>query len=179
LGVLEEPELEFWIRPVRETDAEGINALRIMPGVFENILGLPSERADFCQEYIDGLLRNDHQYVAVIRQDGEERIIGTAGLSVMRNPRLYHSANFGIMVHRDYQNDGVGTALMKAVLDLADNWLMLVRIELTVFCENERAIHLYEKTGFEIEGKKRMAAIRNGKYADEYLMARIRPGFGQ
>ncbi len=63
----------------------------------------------------------------------------------MRNPRLYHSANFGIMVHRDYQNDGVGTGLMKAVLDLADNWLMLVRIELTVFCENERAIHLFMK----------------------------------
>jgi putative acetyltransferase len=171
--------MEFRIRPVRETDAEDINALRTLPGVYENNLALPAERVEFCQEYIDGLLRNDHQYVAVVQEEGGERIIGTAGLSVMRNPRLYHSASFGIMVHPDYQNCGVGTALMKAILDLADNWLMLVRIELTVFCDNERAIHLYEKMGFEIEGKKRMAAIRHGKYADEYLMARIRPGFAQ
>lgn len=171
--------MEFRIRPVRETDAEDINALRTLPGVYENTLALPAERVEFCQEYIDGLLRNDHQYVAVVQEEGGERIIGTAGFSVMRNPRLYHSASFGIMVHPDYQNCGVGTALMKAILDLADNWLMLVRIELTVFCDNERAIHLYEKMGFEIEGKKRMAAIRHGKYADEYLMARIRPGFAQ
>lgn len=171
--------MEFRIRPVRETDAEGINALRILPSVFENTLGLPSERVEFCQEYIDGLLRNDHQFVAVVDEEYGERVIGTAGLSVLRNPRLYHSASFGIMVHPDYQNCGVGTALMKAILDLADNWLMLVRIELTVFCDNARAIHLYEKMGFEIEGRKRMAAARHGIYADEYLMARIRPGFKQ
>ncbi|MEG0754433.1 MAG: GNAT family N-acetyltransferase, partial [Angelakisella sp.] len=81
----------------------------------------------------------------------------------------------GIMVHKDYQNAGVGTALMKALLDVADNWLMLVRVELTVFADNERAIHLYEKLGFEKEGLRRMAAIRNGEYADEFAMARIHP----
>lgn len=172
--------MEFRIRPVRETDAEGLNALRILPGVLENILAVPSERVEFSQEYIDSMLRGDHQIVAVVdERDGTERIIGTAGLSVQRNPRLCHSATFGIMVHPDFQNMGVGTALMKAILDLADNWLMLVRIELTVFCENERAIHLYQKMGFEIEGKKRFAAARHGKYADEYLMARIRPNFLQ
>ena len=64
----------------------------------------------------------------------------------------------------------------KTVLDLADNWLMLVRVELTVFADNERAIHLYEKLGFEKEGLKRMTTVRDGKYADEYMMARIRPG---
>lgn len=72
-----------------------------------------------------------------------------AGLTVFANPRLRHSADIGIMVHKDYQNMGVGSALMERLLDLADNWLMLVRVELTVFADNERAIHLYEKFGFE------------------------------
>ena len=40
---------------------------------------------------------------------------------------MSHGAELGILVHTDYQNQGVGTALMKTVLDLADNWLMLVR----------------------------------------------------
>lgn len=169
--------MEFRIRPVKDTDAEGLNALRIIPEVLENILAVPSERVEFSQEYIDSMLRTDHQFVAVVDEEDGERIIGTAGLSILRNPRLNHSATFGIMVHPDFQNRGVGTALMKAVIDLADNWLMLVRVELTVFCENERAQRLYQKFGFEIEGRKRMAAKRHGKYADEYLMARIHPAF--
>ncbi|MDZ7543846.1 GNAT family N-acetyltransferase, partial [Clostridium perfringens] len=77
----------------------------------------------------------------------------------------------------DYQNMGVGTALMEALLDVADNWLMLIRVELTVFEDNKRAIHLYEKFGFEKEGLKRLASIRNGKYENEYLMARINPSY--
>ena len=81
------------------------------------------------------------------------------------------------MVHPDMQGMGVGSALMAALLDLADNWLMLVRLELEVFTDNERAIRLYEKLGFEREGLKRMSAVRGGRYVDEYVMARIRPGF--
>ncbi len=38
---------------------------------------------------------------------------------------------------------------MSEILDLADNWLMLVRIELGVFTDNEKAIKLYEKFGFK------------------------------
>lgn len=96
------------------------------------------------------------------------------GLHVNSNARLRHSAMLGIMVHADYQGEGIGKALLEKVLDLADNWLMLVRVELTVFVENERAVKLYKSLGFEMEGTKKYAAIRNGKYADEYLMARYR-----
>ena len=39
---------------------------------------------------------------------------------------------------------------------------------------NQKAIGLYEKLGFEIEGTKRKAGIRGGKYIDEYIMARLR-----
>jgi len=170
-----EKELDFWIRPVKPEDAEGISELRRMPGVFENILAISSERIDYSQEYIDNLQGNAHQFVAVTEKDGEELVIGTAGIASFKNPRVAHSANFGIAVHREYQNAGVGTALMKTILDLADNWLMLVRLELTVFCENEGAVRFYKRSGFEIEGKKRMSAVRCGKYADEYVMGRIRP----
>ena len=36
--------MEFYIRPINIGDGKGINELRRMPGVFENILGIPSER---------------------------------------------------------------------------------------------------------------------------------------
>ena len=167
--------MEFTIRPVQPGDGTGINALRRMPGVFENTLGIPSERMQRNEEQIQTAGRNTHHFVAVTDDGaGGERIIGAAGLEVYDNPRTRHSGGIGIMVHADYQRQGVGTLLMETLLDIADNWLMLVRVELTVFVDNARAIALYEKLGFTIEGVKRAAAIRGGRYVDEYIMARIR-----
>lgn len=170
--------MEFYIRPINSGDGKGLNELRRMPGVFENILGIPSERIQQNEDFVVNMDSNQHQFVAISKvQDNKELIVGTAGLSVNGSHRMRHSGNIGIMIHKDYQNQGVGSALIAALIDVADNWLMLVRLELTVFEKNERAIHLYEKFGFEKEGLKRLAAIKEGKYENEYLMARINPTF--
>ena len=77
-------------------------------------------------------------------------------------------------VRDDWQGKGVGSALMEAALDLADNWLNLTRLELTVFADNVPAIRLYEKFGFTAEGTLRQYALRDGQYQDCLIMARIR-----
>lgn len=167
--------MEFLIRPVEIGDAAGINALRRMPGVFENILGIPSERVKLNEDRLANLNGNTHEFVAVTKEgDGRETVIGAIGLTVYSNPRARHCAGLGMMVHRDFQGMGVGTKLMEAALDIADNWLMLVRVELSVFIDNEKAIGLYKKFGFSIEGTKKKAGIRNGIYVDEYVMARVK-----
>ena len=164
--------LNFSIRAVRIEDAPAINEMRGKDGVRENTLGLFSERVSKSEEFIKGLSDNEHLLVAEIDENGLKKVVGLVGLHIGRNPRTRHSASLGIMVHTDYQGKGIGTALLKKILDLADNWLMLVRVELGAFVENEGAVKLYQLLGFEIEGVKKYAAIRNGKYADEYLMAR-------
>jgi putative acetyltransferase len=164
--------LNFTIRSIKLEDAASINEMRRMDGVRENTLGIFSERVTRSEDFIKGLSENDHLLVAEVDENEVKKVVGLVGLHVNRNPRLRHSAVLGIMVHADYQGKGIGTALLKKVIDLADNWLMLVRLELTVFVENDRAVKLYQSLGFQIEGIKKYAAIRNGKYADEYLMAR-------
>jgi putative acetyltransferase len=77
-------------------------------------------------------------------------------------------------VRDDWQGKGIGTELVKAALDLADNWLNLTRLELDVFVENTPAIRLYKKFGFTIEGTKVDFAFRDGQYVDTYIMARLR-----
>jgi len=79
-----------------------------------------------------------------------------------------------MMVRDDWQGKGVGTAMMQAVIDLADRWLNLTRIELTVFTDNESAIALYRKFGFEIEGALRKYAFRDGEFVDAYATARVK-----
>ena len=77
-------------------------------------------------------------------------------------------------VRDEWQGKGVGTELMRTALDLADNWLNLTRIELTVYTDNAAAVALYEKFGFEIEGTHRRYAFRDGGFVDACSMARIR-----
>lgn len=167
--------MDFNIRPINIGDGVGVNLLRRMSGVFENLHGIPSERVKRNEDAIANMDDNQHQFVATVIVNGEELIIGTAGLAVEKMHRVRHSGSIGIMVHKQYQNQGVGTALLNTLIDLADNWLMLVRVELSVYQDNKKAIHLYEKFGFVKEGVKRFASIRNGKYEDEIIMARISP----
>lgn len=167
--------MEITIRSVCPEDAPAIHEIRTMPGVMENILGTPCERLAATQAFLSGLDSNAVQFAAVAHlPDGSERTVGICGLDVYPQARMRHSASLGIMVHKDYQSMGVGTKLVQAVLDAADNWLMLVRVELTVFTDNTKAISLYEKMGFVKEGVKKKGSIRAGAYEDEYYMARIR-----
>ena len=124
--------LDFTIRPIKIEDAPYINEMRRMDGVRENTLGIISERLTKSEDFIKGLSENEHMLVAEVEENGMKKVVGIIGLHVGRNPRLRHSADIGIMVNTDYQGKGIGTALFKKIIDIADNWLMLVRLELGV-----------------------------------------------
>jgi putative acetyltransferase len=139
----------------------------------EMIMSLPSDRIS--TKFIEELTRDDHVFVAEADTDEGAKVVGVASLHGNSLFRKRHSAGLGIAVHPSWQSRGIGKALMRALLDLADNWLMLVRVELDVFTDNDRAVGLYRSMGFQIEGTRRCAAVRDGVLADEYLMARLRP----
>jgi L-phenylalanine/L-methionine N-acetyltransferase len=103
-------------------------------------------------------------------------LVGNLGLTRFTRPRRAHVGEIGMGVRDDWQGKGVGSALLEAALDLADNWLGLRRIELHVHADNERAIALYRRFGFEPEGTHRAYAIRNGVYVDSLSMARLIEG---
>ena len=111
-----------------------------------------------------------HNLVAVI--DG--KAIGMLGLTRQDMPRRQHVGYLGMAVHDAYHRHGVGSALLAAIVDLGENWMQATRLELTVYTENEGAIALYKKFGFEIEGTLRRYAMRDGVYVDSYTMARLK-----
>ena len=79
-------------------------------------------------------------------------------------------------VHDDFHGRGIGSAVMAALIDVADNWLNLRRLELTVYVDNEPALRLYRKFDFEIEGTRRGDVFRDGRFVDSFAMARWRDG---
>ncbi|MCQ1537270.1 GNAT family N-acetyltransferase [Methanosarcina sp. KYL-1] len=156
------------IRPFRLSDAEDINEMRRQEGVRANTLALATETLVFTEAFLRNFGTDDHVLVAEV----DEKVVGMVGIHVFKSARQRHTASLGMMVRTECQGQGIGKKLVENILDLADNWLMLVRIELDVTEDNERAIGLYKSFGFEIEGKKKYSIIKGGKYADLFMMAR-------
>ena len=105
----------------------------------------------------------------------EKEIVGELGLITFPHaPRRRHAARLGMAVRDDWQGKGIGSSLMQAAIDLADRWLNIMRLELEVFTDNEPAVRLYQKFGFQTEGTLKCFAFRNGRFVDVYSMARIR-----
>ena len=114
-------------------------------------------------------------YLLVADVGGE--VVGNAGLHpASKSPRRRHAGTIGMAVRDDWHGRGVGTALMTAIVDLADNWIGYSRLELTAYTDNEAALALYRKFGFAIEGTLRRYALRDGVLVDAYMMARLAHG---
>ncbi len=140
------------------------------PKVYPGTLQLPYPSREMWRQRLS---ETDGTYnlVAVVA----DRVVGMLSVHTFPNrPRRRHAGAIGISVHDEWQGKGVGSALLRAGLDLADNWLNLTRLELEVFTDNESAIRLYERFGFEHEGTLRQHALRDGRYVDSHVMARLK-----
>jgi L-phenylalanine/L-methionine N-acetyltransferase len=160
---------------VRHTEPDDYKALhRIFSGprAIAGTLQAPFPRAEMWRKRLSEPPAGLYSLVACLDDD----VVGEISLHTSPTRwRMRHVGGIGMAVRDDWQGEGVGTALMEAALDLADNWLNLRRIELTVYVDNAPAIALYEKFGFEVEGIHCHFALRNGEYVDAYSMARLKP----
>ncbi|MBU0495226.1 MAG: GNAT family N-acetyltransferase [Chloroflexi bacterium] len=157
------------IRPMCADDYRDLHAVWTNPQVLWQTMQIPSLSLDDARDRIANPPPGMHRFVAEV--DG--RVVGMLGLTVGTRRRS-HGASLGMMVHPDCWGRGIGSRLMDAMIDLADNYLNLVRVELEVYPDNERAIGLYRKYGFEEEGRKRKYGFRGGEYVDTLVMARVK-----
>jgi L-phenylalanine/L-methionine N-acetyltransferase len=166
------------IRAAEPADAAAMSALMGSVGVFEGTLQMPYAAVASRVERFSKIDPDNLHLVAVARDSdtGTEQIVAHAGLFTV-NPglRRMHARGLGMTVALTWQGQGLGDRLMVALLDWADNWAGVLRIELTVFTDNARAIALYQRHGFVQEGVMRAFALRDGMYVDTLAMARLHP----
>lgn len=164
--------MDIEVRSAEPHDYEAVTRIFSATGVIRHTLQMPFPSAEYWRRRLTEPADGEYRLVASIQ--GE--VVGVLGLHTSPNvPRRAHAASIGMAVRDDWQGKGVGNALMRAAVDLADNWLNLRRLELTVFVDNDRAIQLYERHGFITEGTLAGYVFREGEYVDVYAMARIRP----
>jgi RimJ/RimL family protein N-acetyltransferase len=128
--------------------------------------------ADESYEHISDFLRNKKGlWLIAINQNGD--IIGEVDITIKNLIRVRHNGNLTIGVLPQYQNLGLGTALIRLALKWAKA-VGLFRVELSVFQSNTAAIRLYEKNGFLVEGVRKKFLRTLGPteaFIDDILMA--------
>jgi putative acetyltransferase len=158
------------VRRAEPGDYEALQRIFSGPRAIAGTLQLPFPSAEMWRKRLTEPPEGLFSLVACV----EDEVVGEISLHTSPTRwRMRHVASIGMAVRDDWQGKGVGTALMEAALDLADNWLNLTRVELHVYVDNAPAIALYKKFGFDIEGTHRHFAFRNGEYAEGYSMARL------
>jgi putative acetyltransferase len=159
---------------IRRAGASDYDAFREVfedESAYTGTLQLPFPSSEAWKKRLEGNGPDDYLLLAFV--DG--RVAGNAGMHAAHgSPRRAHARHIGMAVRSEFQGRGIGNALMQSLTGIADDWLNVFRLELTVFTDNERAIALYRKHGFEVEGTHKAYALRAGRWCDVHSMARIR-----
>ncbi|WP_079526251.1 GNAT family N-acetyltransferase [Halobacillus hunanensis] len=167
--------LSYIVRPAITKDAENLSQVRVeIDGETEN---LDREKGE---AYIDesgfrSMIKDDtdgnHNLFLVAEVKGE--IVGFSRCEGSNLKRLSHKVEFGVCVLKEYWGYGIGKNLLQESVCWADS-NAIKKIALTVLETNGKAIDLYKKFGFEVEGVlKKDKFLSDGNYYNTVLMARL------
>ena len=127
-------------------------------------------------------LPDTREFVRRLIKAGEIQLVAISGdevvgwIDIQREfwPSHAHRGKLGMGLLPAHRGRGIGRMLMDAALKAA--WASgLTRVELAVHADNEPAIALYKRVGFEHEGVFRNASLIDGHYSDAIAMAALRP----
>lgn len=162
------------IRPAQPADAANLIAY-IQELLAEPNLHMPLTSAEFTvtvaeeQQLLAEFAASDNSVVLLAEVDSQ--IVGELNLKGGKRQATRHSALLGISVRQSWRGRGVGSTLMAQAIEWARSSGVITRIELYVYARNEAAIHLYQKFGFEVEGRRRRVIYQHGEYLDDLVMA--------
>jgi len=163
---------EFIIRPAIIEDAEAIYDLLNEVGTEKDTYFiLKSEERSV--EQIKGLIRQQiHNRSLMLVAETPEEIVGVLGFIGGMFDRLFHVIEVGMAIKKEFRKAGIGSTLLREGI----NWARKKgyhRLELGVLANNEQAISLYKKFGFQEEGRRKDRYRIDDKWVDEILMAKL------
>lgn len=162
------------LRNGRESDAQGLyDYLVKSAGETHFILREPEDCVAYSVEgekkFINGSLENPYQLMLVCEIDGV--IAGNCQIDFNGKVKLHHKANIGIALLKDYWEQGIGSKMFETMINTAQNFGGVTRLNLEVVEGNERAIALYKKFGFEVVARVPDALrLTDGTYLAEFKM---------
>ena len=147
--------VELLVRNAVASDARALReTTQLTHAETDYLLSYPDEQSSDDEQEARSLeetKRSDNEVELVAIIGGQ--IVGSAGVSAVRSRRkVAHRARFGISILKEYWGMGIGRVLMEASIDCARQ-AGYTQLELEVVADNERAVSLYRRAGFEEYGR--------------------------
>jgi RimJ/RimL family protein N-acetyltransferase len=114
-------------------------------------------------------LKKDEQFFLVAEVD--KKVIASSDFQVEGGDQEHRAGAIGIIVRNGYRNLGIGTEIMKTLLEQAA-FFGFRTVTVNAFATNKRAIHVYEKVGFVQSGIIPKKHLRQGRFIDEVIMSK-------
>ena len=121
------------------------------------------------RKFIRRVLKSSNEFMGVVIYD--EELVGSFGFRSNHLRRITHRGSLGMSVRKDFNNLGIGSLMMKHVVEQAKEMNKL-KLELEVRADNLSAVHLYEKFGFNLEGTVKKGFFVDDKYVDLLIMGK-------
>ena len=160
------------VRCAAESDAPALIELRRM--LFAETANMLWEPDEFVQTADDESKRiarlNARSNSLVLLAEKDARPVGVLTAVGGEIRRLRNSATLALGIAKSHWGQGVATQMLQHAL----GWSRasgLRRVELTVQTSNIRAVGVYLRCGFQVEGVRRSSLFVNGVYIDEYIMS--------
>lgn len=165
----------YILRSATEKDAKSLSFIRLqIDGETEN-LDREKGEAFLDEASFKQLIKNDtdnHKNLFLVAEVNGE-IVGFSRCEGNHLKRTAHKVEFGVGVLKEFWGFGIGKHLLKESIKWADS-NEVRKITLTVLETNVKAIELYRKNGFEVEGVlKDDKYLSNGKYYNTVMMGRV------
>lgn len=158
------------IRPATEADAvllqENINAIGA-----EIVYILTESVGDDVEHEREWIRQFDGVTSVLFISEVDRKLVGQADVHSGRAPKESHVGTLGVAVREGYRDIGLGRALIERCLE----WMRDRKFRkacLQVFSTNARAIALYKKLGFDVEGIRRGQYAIQGEWVDDVQMAK-------
>ncbi|MBK7960639.1 MAG: GNAT family N-acetyltransferase [Bdellovibrionales bacterium] len=168
--------VEVVIRSATKQDADAI--LELSRGVIGEEIYQLTSGSEFRmtieaeEKWIESHLTNPNHIILVAELNS--KIVGLLDFANGHRQRVSHTGEFGMSVEKSVREKGFGSLLLQALIDWAAKNEKIEKIGLSVHNNNERAIGLYKKMGFEVEGvRKRDLKYGDGQYVDTVVMGRF------
>lgn len=162
-------------RKAQEQDAKKIVEFFNMVGGETNYMSFEKDEYPLNVKEQAELIRSlegNETNTMLLAMDGDE-IAGLSTITSSHKIKSRHIAELGIVVAKKYHGKGIGTSLIHQVTDWVKENGITTKMRLDVRSDNLKAVQIYLKMGFVVEGCIKHSTFLNGIYYDDYVMGKM------
>lgn len=160
------------IRKANKSDAEAILK-------YINAISKESDYLTFGEDEFDATIEQEEYFIDNISKQNNAffiigeikgRVVANLNFSGGSRLRIAHTGEFGVSVLKKYWGQGIGSELVKSLIEWSKQLGVIRKINLRVRSDNSSAIHIYKRFGFKEEGVITRELCIHNKFYDSIFM---------